>query len=81
MSSNRTQKRDTMPIRIDSEVHQWVTVLKEAYGVSSVSDAIREVIKRTHPDIEQYVQVLEEQDEKRANALRDLMMGNTDSEG
>ena len=81
MSSKRTQKSDTMPIRIDSEVHQWVTVLKEAYGVSSVSDAIREVIKRTHPDIEQYVQVLEEQDEKRAKALRDLMTGNTDSEG
>lgn len=46
----------TAPIRIDEDVYKWVMLLKEAYGVNNISDALRRIVKQVHPDIENFVQ-------------------------
>lgn len=74
MSSKKDEKKQTMPIRIESEVYEWVNALKEAYGSKNVSDAIREIVLRAHPDIEAYMGVLEEQDAERSEAQRKLLL-------
>ena len=61
-----------MPIRIDNEVHEWLSLIKEASGSSSISETMRRVILRQYPDIRRIAEDARLKEGERRDMLLDL---------
>lgn len=72
------KSEDSTPIRIDLQMHEWIMTLKEAYNMPNVSDTLRLVLKKAHPNIEEIVRVNRQKEEERNALLSELIARDVD---
>ena len=69
MSSTK-KEATSMSVRIDDEVVEWITLLKDAFKVGNMSDAIRQGLLRAYPELP----IIAEKAKKK-EAEREAMLG------
>lgn len=69
MSRKKMKPDRQTTIRVDDDLLEWVTTIKELMNLSSASEAIRITFQKAYPDIEEIVAKLRE----RKDELRGII--------
>lgn len=69
MSRKKMKRESQTSVRLDDDLLEWITTIKELMNLSSTSEAVRVTFQKAYPDIETIVTRLKE----RKDELRDII--------
>lgn len=76
-SKNLSKGSGSMSVRIDDEVVEWISILKDAINAGNMSDAIRHGLLRAYPDLPQVAEIIRAKESER-QAMLDCFVGEDD---
>lgn len=71
MSSKKMKRELQTSVRLDNDLLEWITTIKELMNLSSTSEAVRLTFQKAYPDIEEIVAKLRERKDELRGIIDD----------
>jgi hypothetical protein len=73
MSRKKIKPEKQTTIRLDADLLEWLSVLRDGQNLASVNDALRIALLRAYPNIEEIVAISRQQEQERIAKLGNII--------
>ena len=73
MSRKKVKPEKQTTIRLDGDLLEWLSVLRDGQNLPSVSEALRVALLRAYPNIEEIVEISRQQEQERIAKLGNII--------
>ena len=73
MSRKKMKPEKQTTVRLDSDLVEWLSVLRDGQNLPSVNDAVRIALLRAYPNIEEIVELSRKREAERKSQLGDVI--------